>query len=114
MAQLTKFLEKPALNELEKQGMIKSFEYTYELAWKTLKDYLVEIGFHEIIGPKAAIRTAFTEGILEDGDVWMSMVESRNLTSHTYNEVYADDIVERITNTFFSHFEKLKDRLDEE
>ncbi|UXE62547.1 MAG: nucleotidyltransferase substrate binding protein [Woronichinia naegeliana WA131] len=66
--QLTKFIEKGELNELEEQGMIKAFEYTYELAWKMIKDYYEEQGEVNIQGSRDALRLAFQRGIIKDGD----------------------------------------------
>ncbi|EOD01784.1 nucleotidyltransferase substrate binding protein [Caldisalinibacter kiritimatiensis] len=73
------------LSVLEKEGLIQRFEYTFELAWKTLKDYLeaqeVSVSF-----PREVIKAAFHYGLIEDGDVWMDMLEKRNLMANTYNE----------------------------
>lgn len=73
------------LSVLEKEGLIQRFEYTFELAWKTLKDYLesqeVQAGF-----PREVIKAAFHYGLIQDGEVWMDMLEKRNLLAHTYNE----------------------------
>lgn len=85
-AQLQKFLEKAELSELEKQGLIKAFEYTYELAWNSLKDFLEYNGQNDIFGSRDTIRKAFQLNLIEDGDKWMEMLQSRNKTSHTYNE----------------------------
>ncbi|MFW6363693.1 MAG: nucleotidyltransferase substrate binding protein [Spirochaeta sp.] len=86
LTQLTRFLQKPSLNELEKQGLIQAFEYTHELAWKLQKDFLESQGVTELFGSKNVAREAFKTGLIEDGEVWLRMGESRNLTSHTYNE----------------------------
>ena len=75
-----------AFSDLEKQGLIQGFEYTYELAWKTLKDFLEYRGQTEILGSKDAFRKAFSLGVLEEGEVWMDMIKSRNRTAHTYNK----------------------------
>lgn len=75
------------LTDLEQQGIIQAFEFTHELAWKTLKDFLNDKGNAEIYGSRDASRQAFKYGLLDDGEVWMNMILSRNQTSHTYNEV---------------------------
>ncbi len=79
-------MEERDLSLLEKQGTIQAFEFTHELAWKTMKDFLNERGNSEIYGSKDSARQAFQYGLIEDGDTWLQMVKSRNLTSHTYNE----------------------------
>lgn len=72
---------------LEKEGVIQRFEFTFELAWKTLKDYLQHSGIQlQHITPREVIKQAFAAGIIEDGMVWINMLEQRNLLSHTYDE----------------------------
>lgn len=104
LSQLTKFVDKGQLNELELQGLIQSFEYTHELAWKTLKDFLEHGGHKEIYGSKDATRESFKLDLLDDGDVWMSMIESRNETSHTYNEETTQKITTAILNDYYPAF----------
>ena len=67
-------------SDLEIEGVIQRFEYTFELAWKTLKDYLEDKGYTELVGSKEVIRQAFADGIITEGEVWMDMVRARNLT----------------------------------
>ncbi|HLX54484.1 MAG TPA: nucleotidyltransferase substrate binding protein [Aquella sp.] len=100
------------LSDLEKQGLIQAFEYTHELAWNTLKDFLAERGNNEIYGSRDATRSAFTLGIITDGDVWMNMIKSRNQTSHTYNEDIANQIIGMIVDTYFNEFTNLHNTLD--
>ena len=95
------------LSELEKQGLIQAFEYTHELAWKTLKDFLNYRGNEEIYGSKDAVRKSFQYGLIEEGEIWMDMIKSRNKTSHTYNEETAEEIFEAIKNDYQVEFEKL-------
>lgn len=104
--------EKRELSKLEKQGLIQSFEYTHELAWKTLKDFIESRGNAEIFGSKDVSREAFKLGIIENGDIWMSMVKSRNLTSHTYDEATTEEIVKLILTGYFTEFKELKAKLD--
>ncbi|WP_136064809.1 nucleotidyltransferase substrate binding protein [Modicisalibacter radicis] len=84
------------LSNLERQGVIQAFEYSYELGWNTLKDYLVWQGIESIVGSRDTIREAFALGLVEDGDAWMAMLVDRNRTSHTYNEKTAQDILDNI------------------
>ena len=76
--------------------MIKRFEYTYELAWKTLQDLLKEKGYSDIAGPRPVIEQCLEDGILGNGEVWMRMIKSRNLTAHVYDEKTVDEIAEII------------------
>jgi nucleotidyltransferase substrate binding protein (TIGR01987 family) len=97
-----------ALSELEQQGLIQGFEFTHELAWNVLKDYLEEQGFVNIIGSKNATREAFKNGLITDGDAWMDMIKARNLTSHTYNLDIANGIVNDILTRFFTALEAME------
>jgi nucleotidyltransferase substrate binding protein (TIGR01987 family) len=92
------------LSKLEEQGLIQSFEYTHELAWKVLKDYLEEQGFTDIIGSKNATRIAFKEGLIQQGEVWMAMIEARNQTSHSYNLEIAATVSEKICHAYYPVF----------
>lgn len=113
VAQLKRFIEKGELNELEKQGLIQAFGYSYELAWNTLKDYFQAKGETDIHGSRDVFRLAFRRGLIENGEAWMDMIRSRNLTSHTYNEAVASKIVSAILESYFAEFEALKARLAE-
>jgi nucleotidyltransferase substrate binding protein (TIGR01987 family) len=84
------------LSRLEKQGVIQAFEYSYELAWNTLKDFLIWQGIEGITGSRDTIREAFSKGLIEEGQGWMNMLADRNRTSHTYNEETAEAILGNI------------------
>ena len=96
------------LSDLEQQGLIQAFEFTHELAWKTLRDYLENQGESEIHGSKDAVRKAFARGLLTDGEVWMKMIQSRNRSSHTYNEQTAAEIAGAISHSYLPAFEEFK------
>jgi nucleotidyltransferase substrate binding protein (TIGR01987 family) len=96
--------EQRKLSKLEEQGLIQSFEYTHEMAWNTLRDFLGERGVKKMYGSKDATREAFKTGLIENGEVWMKMIESRNMTSHTYNEETATAIVSAIIHSYFAEF----------
>ncbi len=87
-------------NKLEQQGIIQSFEFTFELAWKTMKDYLeskeVQVGF-----PRDVIKQAFHYEIIKNGELWMEMLEQRNLMSHTYNEQTAQLALQKIRQAYY-------------
>ncbi|MCW5211582.1 nucleotidyltransferase substrate binding protein [Desulfobulbus sp. TB] len=112
LRQLQKFIDKGDLSELEEQGLIKSFEYTYELAWNTLKDFLEFQGHSDIFGSRDAIRKAFQLGIIEDGEIWMDMIKSRNRTSYTYNEDTAKEISRTVISVYYSAFRKMNNKLN--
>jgi len=101
-------------SKLEREGIIQRFEYTFDLAWKTLKDYLDYQGYQDITGSRDAFRQAFKVGIISDGEVWMRMIESRNLTSHVYDEETANDILDSIGKEYYPLFIALKDQLEPE
>lgn len=111
LAQLQKFIDKGELSELEEQGLIKAFEYTYELAWNAMKDFLTYRGVSDIFGSRDAIRKAFSSGLIEDGEMWMDMLQSRNKTSHTYNEETAEEITLAVQEHYYSLFKELADKL---
>lgn len=95
------------LSELEQQGMIQAFEFTHELAWNVLKDYLEDAGISGIVGSRGATREAFKNGVITDGESWMEMIRARNLSSHTYNKDTADEVVTSILTRFYPAFEQM-------
>ena len=99
------------LSGLERQGLVQAFEFTHELAWKTLKDFLEDRGQAGLYGSRDATRAAFAAGLLADGDLWMAMIASRNQTSHTYNEETVEDITGAILRDYAPAFQALCERL---
>ena len=95
------------LSKLEQQGLIQSFEFTHELAWNVLKDYLENKGITGLIGSKDATRVAFQNSLIEQGEDWMKMIETRNKTSHTYNPKIAQEVVDDILERFYPAFESM-------
>jgi len=100
LAQLETFLEPPSLNEREQQGLIKAFEYTFELGWNTLRDLLRSQGDATLLGSRDTLREAFRLGLIEEGETWMLMIQDRNLTSHTYNPALAHEIAALIQERY--------------
>ena len=96
------------LSNLEEQGLIQSFEYTYELAWNVLKDFLLDRGNMNIFGARDAIQEAFKLGLIAQGEEWMNMLKDRNRTSHTYNQQTSKDIANAIRSVYFALFLDLK------
>ena len=111
---LKEAVEIESLSELESEGLIQRFEYTYELAWKTLQDLLEAKGYLDLKGPTPVIQQSFQDGYIVDGDGWMKLKKSRENTSHTYNKEVAKEIVETIISSYFRLFEELILRLEHE
>lgn len=111
LKQMTRFIERGELNEFEEQGLIKSFEYTYEMAWNTLKDLFEDQGETNLTGSRDVFRLAFQRGLVENGEAWMDMIKSRALTVHTYNQKIADSIATTIRQAYYPEFVKLEARL---
>ena len=111
--QLQKFIDKGELSELEAQGLVKSFEYTYELAWNTIKDFLEYSGQSDIYGSRDAIRKGFQLNLITDGDGWMDMLKSRNMTSHTYNEDTAKQINDAVVTRYYDLFIQLRSKFEQ-
>ena len=99
------------LSDLEAQGLIQGFEYTHELAWNTLKDFLQTQDL-KLYGSRDTTRAAFKDGLIENGEAWMEMIRHRNLTTHTYNESFANEVVSALLNTYFSEFEALLAKIE--
>lgn len=91
--------------------MIQGFEYTHELAWQTLKDFLEARGVRDLYGSRDSTRAAFKASLIDNGQTWMEMIQSRNLTTHTYNEATAAQIVAAILDRYFTEFQELQARL---
>jgi nucleotidyltransferase substrate binding protein (TIGR01987 family) len=98
-----KAVEQQSYTPIEISGLVQAFEFTFELAWKTIKDYLYEQGI-ETTFPRAALKEAFNTQIIRDGHTWIEMLEKRNELSHTYNEEVANNAVEIIKNKYYPAF----------
>lgn len=98
------------LTDLEKEGLIQRFEFTWELAWKLINDYLISEGKNpEIVTPKSVIRGALTANIIKNGDIWFKSIDDRNITSHTYDIKILDDIINNIKHDYIKIFIDLHD-----
>jgi nucleotidyltransferase substrate binding protein (TIGR01987 family) len=113
LEQLEEFFDPPPLNAREQQGLIKAFEYTFELAWNTLRDLLLSQGNVTLLGSRDTLREAFRLGLISEGEAWMLMIQDRNLTSHTYNRVTADAIASHIAESYRACFQQLRARLEQ-
>lgn len=110
---LAKYEHEPIKTELERAGFIQLFEMTFELAWKVLKDYLETEGY-KVKSPRETIKVAFQMEVIEDGHVWIDALSSRNLTTHTYDEVLAERLVKEIKKSYFPAMRQLYEKLSEE
>jgi nucleotidyltransferase substrate binding protein (TIGR01987 family) len=100
--------QRRSLSELEQQGLIQAFEFTHELAWNVMKDYLRSLGNSTVIASRDSTRAAFAAELIADGESWMDMIVSRNLSSHTYNRDTANSLVQKIAASYavlFATFE---------
>ncbi|MBF0462570.1 MAG: nucleotidyltransferase substrate binding protein [Magnetococcales bacterium] len=97
-----------SLSQLEKEGAIQRFEFAFELAWKTLKDYLEEQGIViQEASPRKVIKEAFTVGILEDAQLWIDILQHRNLLSHRYDFRMFDAALREVAARYFAAFDRL-------
>lgn len=88
------------LSELERAGLIQTFEFTFELAWKTLKDVLEYEGY-EVKSPRETIKKAFETEYIADGEGWLDILNKCNLMAHTYNENTSIQVAKLITDSYF-------------
>ena len=92
-------------------GTIQRFEFTVELAWKTIKEYLEYEKFGEFNSPRSAIKEAYKINLIEDGEKWLDMLDDRNLTSHTYDENTAKEIYRNIISNYYEVLFKFKEKM---
>jgi nucleotidyltransferase substrate binding protein (TIGR01987 family) len=97
---------------MEEQGLVKGFEFTFELSWNLLKDYLESKGFKDFHGSKDTFKLAFQEGLISDGEVWMEMIDNRNRSSHTYEESIARQIISLVLSKYFVKFKELSEKMN--
>ncbi len=110
LAEAAALAQQRELSDLEQQGLIQAFEFTHELAWKTLKDYLLATGSTaRLHGSRDATREAFAIGLIDNGESWMRMIEHRNETTHTYDEETADRIADAILARYVTEFGKFRE-----
>ena len=96
--------EEPFVYDLLKDGVIQRFEYTHELAWNVMKDYLIYQGISGIMGSRDAIKQAFNKGLIKDGQLWIDMIQDRIKTVHTYDEEAAEQVEKQIISVYFDLF----------
>jgi len=97
-----------SLSQLEKEGIIQRFEYTIELAWKTMKDYLESqnIIFDQVT-PRAIVKDAFAAKLILDGDTWMAALDARSKMSHTYDFKKFEEVIDAINRRYLTVISEL-------
>ncbi|RLD79243.1 MAG: nucleotidyltransferase [Bacteroidetes bacterium] len=114
LSDAVKLSKQRELSKLEKQGVIQAFEIVYELSWNTIKDFYQLQGETSIQGSRDAFKLAFNRSLINSGEIFMKMIKSRQLTSHTYDQETADNIYFDIVNKYYDAFNELKIRLEQE
>lgn len=99
------------LNQLEKQGLIKLFECTFELGWKTLQDYLQDLGIEDIVGPRPVFVEALQIKILSHEQNWLELIEDHSSKSHVYKKEIADHLVDDICQRYIKLLNQLENVL---
>ena len=104
-------IKNEGLNRVYIMAIVQAFEMSFELAWKTMKDYLEYTGTI-VENPRSTIKEAFVQDIIQDGQLWIEMMEARNKTSHTYKEEFARQIAESIIKTYMPLLDSLEKILE--
>lgn len=95
-----------------KEGIIQRFEFTHELAWKLMQDILKSQGETDVFGSKSATRLAFNRGIIQQGEIWLAMISSRNITVHTYDENILNTEFNKVVSDYLPLFIQLQKRVE--
>ena len=96
-----------APSETMRDGVIQWFEFATELAWKACREYLSDLGYAEVNGPKTVMREAFAHGMVADGEAWIRILTDRNLTSRVYKKQTANEIFDHIRTEYMEQFDAL-------
>ena len=100
-------------SEIVIDGILHRFEFTFELAWKTIKDYLEYMGISEKVGsPRENIQLAYKQGIISNGELWIEIMLARNSLSHLYDEETSRNIYEKIKTSYIKAFEELEEKFE--
>jgi len=106
---ISKYVEN---NDLLRDGLIKRFEFTFELAWKTLKSIFEDEGLTGLNSPKTVLKEAFAAQIITDEELWLTILSDRNATAHIYSEQLAIKICSNIKEKYVDEFKKLSERIE--
>ncbi len=107
LKKMVELFKKEPTNIAYKLACIQAFEMDFELCWKTVKDYLNYLGY-KVQSPRETVKQAFSVDIIKDGELFIEMIEARNSTSHIYDEIQAQKVIEAISGKYF---EKINDLL---
>lgn len=88
-------------DEIIQMALIQAFEFTFEIAWKTMKDYLEHEGYDGLGNNKQAVRVTFQAGLIAEPEAWMMAIAKRNMISHVYNAVILQEIIDFIQEEFY-------------
>ena len=105
-------INRDVISKIYTMALVQAFEIAFELAWKTIKDYLEYSGI-KTDTPREAIKSAFSNNLIEDGKIWILMMEARNKTSHTYNQSFAKELANEILNEYTKQLHNLSEKLGE-
>lgn len=94
--------------ETNQMALIQSFEFVFELGWKTMKDFLKEEGYKEVVSPRAVIKQFFANDYIKDGEMWLRALNDRNRTTHIYDEEEIKNVAELIKTEYYEIFNELK------
>lgn len=112
LSEIVNAANKRKLNDFENDGLVQRFEFTHESCWKLMKSYAEFKGVEGIGGSKDATRHALELGLIDDGDVWMEMIRSRNETSHNYDGSIAEAVINNIINVYYPDLVKIDSTFD--
>lgn len=101
LAQVVNESKRRELNEFERDSVVQRFEFTHEVAWKLMKSFAEYQGDNTLMGSRDAVRWAYENHLITDGQVWMNMIRSRNETSHDYDDSMAIEVVKQVVDNYF-------------
>ena len=110
ISQQTAIFDK-VMQDIIRDSSIQRFEFCYELAWKTLKEYMIYNGLSVENMPRSVFKTAYQHSIIDNQEVWLEMIKDRNVASHEYNEDYIILVANKITDLYTKEFVKLVEKL---
>jgi len=108
---LQEALERDEADELVLDAVIQRFEFTYELSWKLLKAYLAYNGIADVRTPREAFKEGFAVGVIDEGDIWIEMLDDRNITLHTYNQTEAREIYNKIRQKYYQILNRFRETI---
>lgn len=114
LARLEEALAEKEPDQFVYDAIIKRFEFTYELAWELLKALIEYKGGEDVRFPRDVFKEAYAKGLLKNGEIWLDMLNDRNLSSHTYNQEKVMEIFMRIKHRYFDEFVRLAETIEGE